>query len=215
MIGLARMIVMPFDRFGRIASVDPHANAVGMAAGSGSELPAATLACSRPFRYCGGRVRSAFWCPLRGVDAAPDTLHGDDRTIRPPRAAATRVAAARAVVRRSSGTWTLQSRCTATASGPSPASTRPAGGRARARWSWPRASCARATRERLDGLTDSKLLTPAAREEYYDLILRRCADSGRSSSSRPRRSTGAGVHVTNIEGMRRAVAGSPRRPGTC
>ena len=43
-IGLARMIVMPFDRFGRIASVDPHANAVGMAAGSGSELPGATLA---------------------------------------------------------------------------------------------------------------------------------------------------------------------------
>ncbi|HEX5813331.1 MAG TPA: signal peptidase I [Pseudonocardia sp.] len=43
-IGLARMIVMPFDRFGRIASVDPHANAVGMAAGSGSELPPATLA---------------------------------------------------------------------------------------------------------------------------------------------------------------------------
>jgi MYXO-CTERM domain-containing protein len=38
------MIVMPFDRFGRIASVDPHANAVGMAAGSGSELPGATLA---------------------------------------------------------------------------------------------------------------------------------------------------------------------------
>jgi len=43
-IGLARMIVMPFDRFGRIAAVDPHANAVGMAAGSGSELPGATLA---------------------------------------------------------------------------------------------------------------------------------------------------------------------------
>jgi signal peptidase I len=43
-IGLARMIVMPFDRFGRIASVDPHANAVGMAAGSGSELPGVTLA---------------------------------------------------------------------------------------------------------------------------------------------------------------------------
>jgi hypothetical protein len=35
---------MPFDRFGRIAAVDPHANAVGMAAGSGSELPGATLA---------------------------------------------------------------------------------------------------------------------------------------------------------------------------
>ena len=46
-IGLARMIVMPFDRFGRIASVDPHANAVGMAAGSGSELPAATLGAAR------------------------------------------------------------------------------------------------------------------------------------------------------------------------
>ena len=87
-IGLARMIVMPFDRFGRIASVDPHANAVGMAAGSGSELPGPPWRCSRPYRYCGG-VRRAFWCPRRGALAAPDTLDGDDRTIRPPRAAAT------------------------------------------------------------------------------------------------------------------------------
>ena len=30
---------------------------------------------------------------------------------------------------------------------------------------------------RLDGLTDSKLLTAAAREQYYELIVRRCADS--------------------------------------
>jgi signal peptidase I len=32
-IGRARLIVMPFSRFGGIASVDPHSNAVGMGAG--------------------------------------------------------------------------------------------------------------------------------------------------------------------------------------
>ena len=32
-IGQARLIVMPFDRFGTVAAVDPHTDAVGMAAG--------------------------------------------------------------------------------------------------------------------------------------------------------------------------------------
>ena len=35
MIGQARLIVMPFDRFGTIAAVDPQPDAVGMAAAGG------------------------------------------------------------------------------------------------------------------------------------------------------------------------------------
>jgi signal peptidase I len=38
-IGQARLIVMPFDRFGTIAAVDPQTDAVGMAAGIGAAGP--------------------------------------------------------------------------------------------------------------------------------------------------------------------------------
>ena len=66
---------MPFDRFGRIASVDPHANAVGMAGGSGSELPPATLALLAAVPVAAAAASGALsGAPLRGGAGAPDTL---------------------------------------------------------------------------------------------------------------------------------------------
>lgn len=66
--------------------------------------------------------------------------------------------------------------------------------------------------DRFAELTDSKRLQPAARERLYELLRRRCvhtsilvvdvADVDR-----------VGVHVANVEGMRRAVARLPITPG--
>ncbi|QKW34764.1 ribonuclease HII [Actinomadura sp. NAK00032] len=66
-------------------------------------------------------------------------------------------------------------------------------------------------RGRIDGLTDSKLLTPARREELYGEIVRRayawsaivipCHDIDR-----------IGLHRCNVTGMRRALAALDRRP---
>ena len=66
--------------------------------------------------------------------------------------------------------------------------------------------------KRLDGLTDSKLLTPAAREEYFALLLRRAVDHAVVVVG-PEEVDRRGVHVANIEGMRRAVARLRARPG--
>ena len=66
---------------------------------------------------------------------------------------------------------------------------------------------------RLEGLTDSKLLTPVAREEYFALITRWAADLCVvviPADEVDRR----GVHIANIEGMRGA-SGWPIRPATC
>ena len=65
---------------------------------------------------------------------------------------------------------------------------------------------------RLDGLTDSKLLTAAERERYFDLLTRRAV--ARSVVVIPAADVDAlGVHVANVEGMRRAVVGLSRHPG--
>lgn len=65
---------------------------------------------------------------------------------------------------------------------------------------------------RLDGLTDSKLLTAAERERYYGLVTRRAL--ARSVVIVPAAEVDAlGVHVANVEGMRRAVAGLSTHPG--
>ncbi|MGH3624845.1 MAG: ribonuclease HII [Sciscionella sp.] len=66
--------------------------------------------------------------------------------------------------------------------------------------------------KRLAGLTDSKLLTPAARERIYDLILR-CAEDYDVVVVPPEEVDARGVHVANIEGMRRAVARLREHPG--
>jgi ribonuclease HII len=65
---------------------------------------------------------------------------------------------------------------------------------------------------RFEGLTDSKLLTAAAREEFYALITRR-AEAHAIVVIPPAEVDRRGVHVANIEGMRRAVAALAVRPG--
>lgn len=65
---------------------------------------------------------------------------------------------------------------------------------------------------RLDGLTDSKLLTAAERDRFFDLVTRRAI--ARSVIVVPAAEVdGLGVHVANIEGMRRAVAALSTHPG--
>lgn len=65
---------------------------------------------------------------------------------------------------------------------------------------------------RLDGLTDSKLLTAAERDRFYGLVTRRAV--ARSVVVIPAAEVDAlGVHVANVEGMRRAVAGLAMHPG--
>lgn len=70
----------------------------------------------------------------------------------------------------------------------------------------------RADAGRFAELTDSKRLQPEARERLYELLQRRCVhtsilviDVGDVDL--------AGVHVANVEGMRRAVARLPANPG--
>ncbi|MGH3908667.1 MAG: ribonuclease HII [Pseudonocardiaceae bacterium] len=64
----------------------------------------------------------------------------------------------------------------------------------------------------LDGLTDSKLLTPARRDYFHDLIVARAV--ARSVVVIPPEDVDRlGVHVVNLEGMRRAVASLPVHPG--
>ncbi|SHL28897.1 RNase HII [Pseudonocardia thermophila] len=66
--------------------------------------------------------------------------------------------------------------------------------------------------KRLAGLTDSKLLTPAVREEFYDLIVQR-AEQYSVIVIPPDEVDRRGVHVANVEGMRRAVAHLETPPG--
>ncbi len=65
---------------------------------------------------------------------------------------------------------------------------------------------------RMPGLADSKLLTPQAREEAYDQVLRRAIDwhvvvIGADQID------ATGLHVCNVSGMRRAFAGLRAVPG--
>lgn len=57
----------------------------------------------------------------------------------------------------------------------------------------------------LDGLTDSKLLTAAAREYYYDIIVRR-ASAYSVVIIAPEEIDAYGLHVANVAGMRRAIS---------
>lgn len=65
---------------------------------------------------------------------------------------------------------------------------------------------------RLRGLTDSKLLTERARERMYDLVLERAVDYAVVVIP-PGDIDALGVHVANIEGMRRAIAALSVHPG--
>src|SRR6201996_948491 len=65
--------------------------------------------------------------------------------------------------------------------------------------------------KRIQGLADSKLLTPAAREHAYENIVRYAPDW--HVTTIPHTEIDAlGLHVCNVEGMRRAFAGLTRRP---
>ncbi|MGH3511112.1 MAG: ribonuclease HII [Pseudonocardiaceae bacterium] len=64
----------------------------------------------------------------------------------------------------------------------------------------------------LAGLTDSKLLTAARREHYHDLIIIRSV-ARNVVVIPPDEVDELGVHVANLEGMRRAVAGLAVHPG--
>jgi len=61
-------------------------------------------------------------------------------------------------------------------------------------------------------LTDSKLLTAAARDRVYDRVVARAVDYSVIIVP-PDEVDALGIHVTNVEGMRRAVAGLATRPG--
>jgi ribonuclease HII len=111
---------------------------------------------------------------------------------------------ARAVVRRS-GTWTLQSTLDRYGLGPV-AGVDEAG----------RGACAgplvvaavvlpTGRRGQVPGLADSKLLTAAARDRVYDEVVRR-ASSWSVVVVPPQEVDRIGLHVCNVEGMRRALA---------
>ncbi|RZS34671.1 RNase HII [Herbihabitans rhizosphaerae] len=65
---------------------------------------------------------------------------------------------------------------------------------------------------RFEGLTDSKLLTAAARDRMYDQVMARAVDYAVVIVP-PSEVDRIGVHVANVEGMRRAVARLTRHPG--
>ncbi|GDY30611.1 ribonuclease HII [Gandjariella thermophila] len=129
-------------------------------------------------------------------------MTGARESLRPPRA----------VVRRSSGSWALQSALDRRGLGPV-AGVDEAG---RGACAGPLVVAACVLRPgdaaRFDGLTDSKLLTPSVRDRFYDLVLSRalaCSVVVIPTDEVDER----GVHVANIDGMRRAVARLGTHPG--
>jgi ribonuclease HII len=129
------------------------------------------------------------------------------RTVLPPQ-----WRPARAVVRRSAGTWTLES--TLHRHGLGPVAGVDEAGRGACAGPLVVAACVLRPGDarRMAGLTDSKLLTPVAREEYYALIVRRALDHAVVVIP-PGEVDRRGVHAANIAGMRRAVAGLGAPPG--
>jgi len=118
----------------------------------------------------------------------------------------------RAVVRRDGGTWALQA--VLHRKGLGPVAGVDEAGRGACAGPLVVAACVLrpADAAALAGLTDSKLLTVPRREHYYDLIVTRAV--ARSVVVIPPDEVDElGVHVANLEGMRRAVAGLALHPG--
>jgi ribonuclease HII len=118
----------------------------------------------------------------------------------------------RAVVRRDAGIWALQT--VLHRKGLGPVAGVDEAGRGACAGPLVVAACVLrpADQTALDGLTDSKLLTAARREHYHDLIITRSV--ARSVVVIPPDEVDElGVHVANLEGMRRAVAGLAVHPG--
>ncbi|MGW3469225.1 ribonuclease HII [Saccharopolyspora sp. NPDC000995] len=118
----------------------------------------------------------------------------------------------RSVIRRSSGNWALQSALDRRGLGPV-AGVDEAG---RGACAGPLVVAACALRpgdaRRFDGLTDSKVLSEADRERLYDRVVERALSW--STIVIPAEDVDAlGIHVANLEGMRRAVAQLAPHPG--
>jgi ribonuclease HII len=131
------------------------------------------------------------------------------RVALPPR---TGIQPPRAIVRRSTESWALQSALERHGLGPV-AGVDEAG---RGACAGPLAVAACILRpgdaRRFEGLTDSKLLTADERERFAALIRRRALDWHVVLVDPPEVDR-RGVHVANIDGMRRAVARLDVRPG--
>lgn len=118
----------------------------------------------------------------------------------------------RAIMRRDSGNWGLQAALDRRGLGPVAGVDE--AGRGACAGPLVVASCVLRPGDaaRFEGLTDSKLLTAAARERMYDLILKRAVDY--AVVIVPVQEVDLiGVHVSNIEGMRRAIAQLRTHPG--
>lgn len=118
----------------------------------------------------------------------------------------------RAVVRRDGGIWALQT--VLDRKGLGPVAGVDEAGRGACAGPLVVAACVLrpADAAALAGLTDSKLLTAARRDHYHDLIVTRAL--ARSLVVIPPAEVDElGVHVANVEGMRRAVAGLLVHPG--
>lgn len=144
------------------------------------------------------RIRAAF--PEAVLTAA--TRGRDVDAVRPPRV----------VLRNRDSTWTLQSaldRC-----GLGPVAGVDEAGRGACAGPLVVAACVLRPGDgpRFDGLTDSKLLTALARDRWYDVVRRR-AVTWSVVIVPPAEVDALGVHVCNVEGMRRAVAGLSLHPG--
>jgi len=119
---------------------------------------------------------------------------------------------ARAVLRRSAGSWALQQALHRHGLGPV-AGVDEAG---RGACAGPLVVAACVLRpddaRRLDGLTDSKLLGPALREHFFALVTARALDYAVVVIP-PTEVDRRGVHAANVAGMRRAVVGLSNPPG--
>lgn len=118
----------------------------------------------------------------------------------------------RAVLRRDAGNWSLQTALHRRGLGPVAGVDE--AGRGACAGPLVVASCVLRPDDasRFEGLTDSKLMTAAARDRMFDLIKARAVDHAVvviPSAEVDR----AGVHAANIEGMRRAVARLALHPG--
>lgn len=118
----------------------------------------------------------------------------------------------RAVVRRDAGTWALEGALTRRGLGPVAGVDE--AGRGACAGPLVVAACVLRPKDaaKLDGLTDSKLLTEQAREDMYYRVLARAVDHAIVIIP-PAEVDGRGVHAANVEGMRRAVARLTVHPG--
>jgi ribonuclease HII len=118
----------------------------------------------------------------------------------------------RAVLRRESGNWALQAALDRRGLGPVAGVDE--AGRGACAGPLVIASCVLRPGDaaRFEGLTDSKLLTAAARDRMYDLVVKRALDY--AVIVVPVEEVDLiGVHVSNIQGMRRAIAQLRTHPG--